>query len=645
MRLEKDLLQMNTNIKSIAIASICTSIWLIASTASADPDCVDTNRRNRWISNDLGFVEPASGNLPINVYIVNTGGTAADSCNVDPLDLGANRCSSALYSGSLTMAAANRVAVRGAVLDAIANWNRASAEIKPLVFMGEVVVADDNFLTLDAALPNQSAVFVSVLPNCDYSGLSTPCEDVLCDGGNTDFKMRVQIAANSCDDTDWTAYPAFVNDNSDGPGDLYGTVFHEFGHVLGLKHTGGTEPGCQFNNSVMNTFNSTGGMRQYRRRARTVDIDMLRFLWSGIPERDLYIGEKTFVQSAAVNAANLSWGLFSGNPSFRTNTPPSTTNAHDEDSRYTVIGYTNSADRVSFTTGLFGAGYNFDHTVLTYPPNFSTAKTYDSVAVNFGSPPGTNNNSDIRVMMAWYDGIFNSSWDLGVRFAIRNFGSTAHTHSGIITSLTFGPRPKTGIGVGVDHSGGRFFVVYADYDYQMAARFYNMGTGAQGATFLPAGPNFHITDIGTPTCVLNGNTTNCSIPVTTSGGFFLGTCAGWVEGSMLNGGSWVFSSVVWDSMCLPSNSMRLANGAPTIATDTREGAFESETHLATFASGGPVYGNSFTLADNVATDGWVVQAPLVGYTQVNTQGWPLAAGSNTSNNDTLNYRLVTGIEP
>ena len=91
--------------------------------------------------------------------------------------------------------------------------------------------------------------------------------------------------------------------------------------------------------------------------------------------------------------------------------------------------------------------------------------------------------------------------------------------------------------------------------------------------------------------------------------------------------------------------MRLANGAPTIATDTREGAFESETHLATFASGGPVHGNSFTLVDNAATDGWVVQAPLVGYTQLNTQGWPLAAGSNTSNNDTLIYRLVTGIEP
>ncbi len=635
---------MNTNIKSLASASICTSIWLFASTASADPACIDTNRRNRWINNDLGAVEPASGNLPINVYIVNTGGTAADTCNVDPLKLGPNRCSSALYSGSLTMAAANRAVVRAAVQDAIANWNRASAEIKPLVLVGEIVVANDNYPTLDAALPNQSAVFVSVLPNCDDNAATEFCTDPLCNGSNTDFKGRVRITPSSCKSKDWATYPAFVNDDSNGPTDLYGTVFHEFGHVLGLKHTDGTEPGCLYNNSVMNPKNATGGLRQYRRRARAVDIENLRDLWSGIPERDLYLGEKTFVQSAAVNAANLSWGLFSGSPSFRTNTPPSTTNAHDEDSRYTVIGYTNSADRVSFTTGLFGAGYNFDHTVLTYPPNFPTAKTFDSVAVNFGSPPGTNNNSDIRVMMAWYDGELNSSWDLGVRFAIRNFGSTVHTHAGLIAGLTFGWRPKTGIGVGVDHNAGRFLVVYGDYDYQLTARFVNMSTGAQGATFLPAGPIFHVTDIGTPTCVLNGNTTNCSIPVTTSGGLFLGTCAGWVEGSMQNGGSWVFSSVVWDPMCAPSNSMRFANGAPTIATDTREGAFESETHLATFVSGGSVQGNSFTLVDSAATDGWVVASPLVGYTQLSTQGWPLAAGSNTSNNDTLNYRLVTGVE-
>ena len=361
---------------------------------------------------------------------------------------------------------------------AIAEWNEASGMNHTLFYAGQRANKDQgNGVTFYATKCGSLACGPS------YLGCTL--------GSAPNIAVALYPPACTANPVTWTVTP---------PGtDLQTVVAHELGHALGLDHsdkTCGTSQNGQTRGIMRSWANQTNGAWRWLRRD---DISGIRAIYGKRDNRVVRYQQST--DGTNWDGGHKLVGNFA-------HTPVSATTAFNEkDNWLHGITWADTNDQVVHLTGIDTGWY---HSQATVVDNTSNGMTWDAPAIGRGNG---------RVMIAWISDEVSTGYQVRLRWALRNIGTTSFN--------LYNDGPTTfHKSIGVSYSADRDVFLLTYIDSQTRARVLTIDS-ATGQQISDTDTQLVLHDVGSAACEI-GTNGSCTVPMATSG--VNGPCLGWIRG-------------------------------------------------------------------------------------------------------------------
>lgn len=425
-------------------------------------------------------------------------------------------------------------------------------------------------------------------------------------GGNADdevAKARVTLLPPLCIDVD----VVWGIERGDGK-DVTRVLLHEFGHALGLGHTGDTQcAGPSDGGKVGVMRRIVGDADPYERAWRSDDIAALREVHGGALRHGVYMWADGAFPAAPAEAERVAICA-------EMRTPPALTSMVAEDGpRATLwMGFTDAEDRV-VVRAWDGAGF-------VVPVGGAVV---DPSPAGVSSAPVGLAHSDADgvaapvLMAVWSSGDSRTERANRLRWGVRALAGGAWEYGYFVTP-SGDAQTANRVAVGYDAVNERFLVVSVDdaaEPYVIVAE----PDGTQVATVFPGAGEMapiYAFDIGAPVCRAAEEGSRCILPFTSGNHFLLSTEA------VLQPG-WLELVVIGDSVVLDGRSEKGVLGGHGLI-DLAGGFGELR---------GAAGEQRFALADGAAV-------PVVAGEVLAGGDWPLRIGSHSLAAGETTYRVV-----